>query len=748
MDDNENYNDTSDYNPLFLAVHHGQMNLVRSLLKKNCADRVIRGRTLMHVAAARGHVEIMSLLENKTDKDDNTPLYLAIKGNRLEMFNRFLRKNNINAKNLRGNTLLHYAAAKNRMEFIKILIENGADVNVENQEGETPLDLVNGNKIQLAEFLIKNGAKLTSEKLLKSAAICGNLEMVKLIMANGWNKVDSSLFEAMLNGHLEVLKYLMTNGVKRKEVINKDDLCLFHFSIKHDRIDMLDYLINVGVKTEEDLYHEIFYAAHYECWKFLLKRTSEFHAKTYSVESQLHHAVRLGRVETVKLIISEQADDFQSDSLASKLAVHIAVETGNEEMLEVLLKAGYSFESCFKYTSPLHVAVTFENTKIAELLLKAGADVNLKEFSHSPLDFAAAAGQANMVRLLLKTDGISLPFETNDALFLTLKMFSSSLDYTAVTSSTFENLLKITQMLAPLIKDTYFADMFRCAIRIRVLIQNEENSASVLKLKVKSNKLEEKEIGVFRPELLRCLFNYLVDGRLEANTRSIINGTCYDICSPELLDVMLEYNDGKSSSCTIIQLYKRNYKCNLLLINYTESIDSLVNVQIEHDSFDYKNHKEDSSVFLKLIVARLVLLTDVGHSETLKFCTKHKLNAWRKICEGQKIKMKKTRIANDLKVSFLDILTKPTDILANYVRNEKLIKVLESSCGKFSAYAEFLKINVENGKRRMNLINDCVNSMCDIVRKNHRIRISIVNIYQIFYYLSVVDLRRLSAAFS
>ncbi|XP_043472597.1 ankyrin repeat domain-containing protein 65-like [Leptopilina heterotoma] len=88
MDSSNNYDDTSDYNELFLAVHNGELNLIHSLLKKHSATETINGRTLLHVAAARGHAEIAkTLLGNGAtigvqDIKGKTPLDVSLaKGN-------------------------------------------------------------------------------------------------------------------------------------------------------------------------------------------------------------------------------------------------------------------------------------------------------------------------------------------------------------------------------------------------------------------------------------------------------------------------------------------------------------------------------------------------------------------------------------------------------------------------------------------------------------------------------------------
>jgi len=48
--------------------------------------------------------------------------------------------NAINSKNDEGKTALHYAIERNKPEVVKLLLEYGADLNIEDPKGSTPLD--------------------------------------------------------------------------------------------------------------------------------------------------------------------------------------------------------------------------------------------------------------------------------------------------------------------------------------------------------------------------------------------------------------------------------------------------------------------------------------------------------------------------------------------------------------------------------------------------------------------------------
>ncbi|WP_054849042.1 ankyrin repeat domain-containing protein [Vulcanisaeta sp. JCM 14467] len=86
-----------------------------------------------------------------------TPLHYAVLGNRLDIV-KYLIENgaDINARDNTGKTPLHFAAKNGYLDIVKYLIENKADINVKDNIGKTPLDYAeeNGHK-NVANYLRK-----------------------------------------------------------------------------------------------------------------------------------------------------------------------------------------------------------------------------------------------------------------------------------------------------------------------------------------------------------------------------------------------------------------------------------------------------------------------------------------------------------------------------------------------------------------------------------------------------------------
>ncbi|XP_043478330.1 putative ankyrin repeat protein RBE_0317 isoform X1 [Leptopilina heterotoma] len=114
-------------------------------------------RTLLHMAGARGHVEIAKLFTTEGDGIGNTQLHLAINGNQPEVFNPFLKESNLNARFLWDERSLHYTTCTIAFNLQKLIIENDAIIDKTDSEDETLMYVVlEKENVQIAEIQFKH----------------------------------------------------------------------------------------------------------------------------------------------------------------------------------------------------------------------------------------------------------------------------------------------------------------------------------------------------------------------------------------------------------------------------------------------------------------------------------------------------------------------------------------------------------------------------------------------------------------
>jgi ankyrin repeat protein len=123
---------------------------------------------------------------------------------------------------------LMFSSINGHLEIVKVLIENGTDVNCKNNNGWTPLIwLSNYGNLEIVKVLIENGADVNCED------------------NDNW----TPLIESSYQGYLKIVKVLIENGADWN-IKNKDNK------------DFMDYL---SKKNKEIIIRE--YPEEYELYK-------------------------------------------------------------------------------------------------------------------------------------------------------------------------------------------------------------------------------------------------------------------------------------------------------------------------------------------------------------------------------------------------------------------------------------------------------------------------------------------------
>ncbi|MBN2181513.1 MAG: ankyrin repeat domain-containing protein [Sedimentisphaerales bacterium] len=160
--------------PIHKAAYKGDLKKVKKIIDRkpnqiNVQD--VLGKTPLHFASSKGHIEIVEfLLNNDADVDTemftgDTPLMIAARyarDGKYETIKTLLEHGaNVNHKNEDGRTVLHEAAMYSGKEVINLLISYGADVNARDEHQSTPLhQAAMLNNIEAAKALVENGADI------------------------------------------------------------------------------------------------------------------------------------------------------------------------------------------------------------------------------------------------------------------------------------------------------------------------------------------------------------------------------------------------------------------------------------------------------------------------------------------------------------------------------------------------------------------------------------------------------------
>ena len=221
--------------PLMSASMEGRRKVVKVLLDRGAevdkADNA--GQTPLFYAGSGDHKEVVQLLldsgaeVDKADSVGQTPLFYAGLHDHTEVVQLLLDSGADldRAVNLYpGATRLHWASKVGLLGMVRSLLDAGADVNSQDDKGETPLHWAarNGNDCSaVAELLLASGAEVDKESNfltfpLSIDAVMGNTKVCSVLLRAGADinkEIDEAgstvICSAVLNDNVGVALLLM-----------------------------------------------------------------------------------------------------------------------------------------------------------------------------------------------------------------------------------------------------------------------------------------------------------------------------------------------------------------------------------------------------------------------------------------------------------------------------------------------------------------------------------------------------------
>ncbi|MCJ1262547.1 hypothetical protein MMC22_002417 [Lobaria immixta] len=289
---------TSPPTPLFLACYLGWPSII--LVLKTFPDidwnkKTSTRETSLQIAANKGHVEIVKLLLN------------AGAG--------------VNIENFFGETALHYAPSQGNLETLKLLLDAKADISIQGRYEQTALD---------------------------TAAAKGYLEIVKLLLnaradvniRDRWQ--NTPLHQAVSQGHVEVVKLLLSARANVNIQDSGGETPSYRAAEKGN-LEIAKLLCTAGADANVPSFpplplHQAVSRGNFEIVKLLVSAGVEIDIKNHRGNTPLYYAASQGNLEIVKLLLTAGADANMPSS--SGTALHIARKLNYVEIAETLLAAG------------------------------------------------------------------------------------------------------------------------------------------------------------------------------------------------------------------------------------------------------------------------------------------------------------------------------------------------------------------------------------------------------------------------
>ena len=307
-------------------------------------------------------------------------------------------------------TSLHRAAFYGRVELARVLLDNGANVKLETERGETALHIVSRGECDSQE----QGA--STARLLLEHGVDVNARR-----KDSW----TSLHWAAFKGRVEVAQVLLDHGANAKLETEEGETALHivsrgEYSSQEKGADTTRLLLERGVdvnaqkKNSFTSLHEAAFKGKVEVIKILLDHGANARLETERGETALHIVSR-GEFDsqeqgagTARLLL-ERGVDVNARKKNSFTSLHEAAFKGKVEVAQVLLDYGANAmletkggETALHIVSRGKFDFQEQGASTARLLLEHGVDVNARrKDSWTSLHWAAFKGKVEVARVLL-----------------------------------------------------------------------------------------------------------------------------------------------------------------------------------------------------------------------------------------------------------------------------------------------------------------------------------------------------------
>ena len=381
--------------PLCAAAENGHTNIVKLFLANGADVNEVQndGRSALHYAVQRKFYKVVDcLLDSGADVNQkflgDSPLHFAAAAGNLKILKLLLSTGaNVNAKNLSDATPLFIAVERNQNEIVQCLVQNGADVNIEDQDSTI-------KSFNYTSDCIHDLRSCQGLRPLTVAVDNCNLELVKILLGFGApadieNEKVSPLHLASSNGSLEIVKELLKFGANIN-LVCEENYTPFSHAIASGKTETFICLLSTGVNFN------------------INSRNSVLHIALSSVKKD----------ENIVELLLDFGADVRATNGDKKTALHCAISFGNtreqSNLFRLLLDYGSDINAREKWgNTPIHIAAQEGDFEAAEVLLEYEADLNIKNNEgNTALKYLMDKIEDDLILYLYKFNSETCPFAT------------------------------------------------------------------------------------------------------------------------------------------------------------------------------------------------------------------------------------------------------------------------------------------------------------------------------------------------
>ena len=298
--------------PLHYACKRAPLNVVKMLVEAGAGVRATNDEdcTCLHIPAEYADTEIVRYLVGLPDVG-------------------------LNDRQANNYTALHLAVESEDTDVVQVLIDAGADLDTQIDDGSPPLDDASGQPSPL-----------------HSACYFGELEVVKMFIRAGVGVCatrdggDTCLTVAASQGHTETVRYLLC--LPEVDVNRRANNCsALHLAVFEKYAELVQVLSEAGadIDTQNDYgcspLHSACRSGALDFVKILVRAGAGVRATDDEGCTCLMLAARCGHTETVRYLVGLPELDVNHRDAENHTALHLAVIQNHKDVLQLLIDVLY-----------------------------------------------------------------------------------------------------------------------------------------------------------------------------------------------------------------------------------------------------------------------------------------------------------------------------------------------------------------------------------------------------------------------
>ena len=291
--------------PLLSACAEGTFDTVKMLVRAGAEVRATddEGVTCLHYAARRGRTETVRYLVSLPEVD-------------------------VNHGDADNHTALHRAVVNVEPDVVQVLIDAGADINTQNNEGRSPLlSACASRALDVVEMLVEAGAGVRAKS----------------------DDGETCLILAAYFGHTEIVRYLA--GLPEVDLNYRDtenNYTALQHAVEEGYTDVVQVLLEAGadVDTRGNLGRSpllyVCASGELDVVKMLVRAGAEVRATDDEGDTCLILAAFFGHIDTVRYLVGlPEVELNHRDTENNYTALQYAVEEDHKDVTQVLIDALY-----------------------------------------------------------------------------------------------------------------------------------------------------------------------------------------------------------------------------------------------------------------------------------------------------------------------------------------------------------------------------------------------------------------------